>query len=81
MLVLVDLDEQNGQPTEHEALRMTGNLATAEGELAPPALISKVGIGSRLKIVFKDAGDGVSIPLWTLDEEAEQPETPWRYPE
>ncbi len=81
MLVLVDLDTQLGQPTEHEALRITGNLATAEGDLAPPELVTQVGIGSRLRIVFKDAGEGVSIPLWTLDENAEQPETPWRYPE
>ncbi len=81
MLVLVDLDVQNGQPTEHEALRITGNLATPEGELAPSELVEQVGIGSRLRIVFRDAGDGVSIPLWTLDETAEQPETPWRYPE
>jgi uncharacterized protein len=80
MLLLVELDTQAAQPTEHEALRITGNLATPDGELAPPELVRKVGIGSRLRLVFKDAGEGVSLPLWTIDEEAEQPELPWRYP-
>lgn len=80
MLVLVELDTQAAQPTEHEALRITGNLVTADGELAPPELVEKVGIGSRLRIVYKDAGQDIAIPLWTIDENAQQPETPWRYP-
>jgi len=25
--------------------------------------------------------DGLSLPMWTLDEEAEQPDAPWRYPQ
>ncbi|ETW97610.1 MAG: hypothetical protein ETSY2_44315, partial [Candidatus Entotheonella gemina] len=36
MLLLVDLDTQKGQPTEHEALRVAGNLVTPDGTLAPP---------------------------------------------
>jgi hypothetical protein len=31
-------------------------------------------------VVFKDVGDGIAVPLWTIDEDAEQPESPWRYP-
>ena len=81
MLVLVELDTQSGQPTAHEALRITGNLAAADGELAPPDLVARVGIGSRLRILFKDAGNDIAIPLWTLDESAQQPASPWRYPD
>jgi len=25
--------------------------------------------------------DGFALPHWTLDEAAEQPATPWRYPQ
>lgn len=81
MLVLVELDTQSGQPTAHEALRITGNLAAADGELAPPDLVARVGIGSRLRILFKAAGKDIAIPLWTLDESAQQPASPWRYPD
>lgn len=81
MLVLVELDTQSGQPSEHEALRIVGNLATADGDLAPPELLARVGIGSRLRIVFKAAGADIALPLWTLDDSMPQPARPWRYPE
>jgi len=81
MITLVELDTQSGVPTQHEALRITGNLATPDGNLAAPDYVAKVGIGSRMRITYKDAGDGIAIPLWTLDEDAEQPAEPWRYPE
>ncbi len=80
LLLLVELDEQQGQPGEFDGLRIVGNLATPEGDLAPPELVRQVGIGSRLKVVFKDGGDGFAMPLWTLDPDAEQPASPWRYP-
>jgi uncharacterized OB-fold protein len=79
LLLLVELDEQQGEPAEFDGLRVQGNLATADGELAPPELVGQVGIGSRVKVVFKDIGDGIAMPLWTLDPDADQP-TPWRYP-
>ena len=81
LILLVDLDTQNGKPTEHEALRVAGNLVTPDGNLAPPEMVARVGIGSRMRMVFKDAADGLAIPHWTIDEDAEQPETPWRYPQ
>ena len=79
LLLLVELDTQRGQPGEHDGLRITGNLATIDGELADEALVRSVGVGSRLKMVFKDAGEDIAIPLWCIDEDAEQPESPWRY--
>ena len=79
LLLLVELDTQRGQPSEHEALRLVGNLVTPEGELAPLESVQRTGIGSRVRIVYLDVGDGFALPQWTLDTESEQPK-PWRYP-
>ena len=79
LTLLVELDTQRAEPSEHEALRVVGNLVTAEGELAPPEIVERTGIGSRVRIVYLDVGAGFALPQWTLDAEAEQPE-PWRYP-
>jgi uncharacterized OB-fold protein len=81
MLLLVDLDTQKGYPTEHESLRVAGNLVTPDGTLAPPEMIKRVGIGTRVRMVFTQISDGFSIPQWTIDEDAVQPEKPWRYPQ
>lgn len=85
LFLLVDLDRQKGEPTEHEALRVLANLvtvnpATGEVQPAPPELVKQVGIGTRVRMVFADAGEGISIPQFAIDEEAEQP-APWRYPQ
>ena len=79
LTLLVELDTQRGAPSEHEALRIVGNLVTPEGELAPLESVQRAGIGSRVRIVYLDVGDGFALPQWTLDTESEQP-TPWRYP-
>jgi hypothetical protein len=68
-------------PTEHDALRVAGNLVTPEGDLAPPEVVAQVGIGTRVRMVFKDIAPGLAVPLWALDDTAEQPTMPWRYPE
>ncbi len=81
LVLLVDLDTQKGVPSEHEALRVAGNLVTPEGDLAPPEMVARVGIGSRMRMVLVPVGHGIALPQWTLDEEAEQPERPWRFPE
>jgi uncharacterized OB-fold protein len=78
MILLVDLDTQKGEPTPDEALRVAGNLCTPDGKLAPPDMVAKVGIGTRLRMVFSDVSEGLSLPQWTIDESATQPE-PWRY--
>ncbi len=80
LLLLVELDEQRNEPQEFDGLRLQSNLVTADGELAPPELVRRVGIGTRVRVVFKDIGAGIAMPLWTVDETAEQPEAPWRYP-
>ncbi len=80
-MLLVDLATPKGQPSEHEALRVVGNLVTPDGKFAPPDLVKKVGIGSRLRMVFSDVSEGISLPQWTIDETATQPAKPWRYPQ
>ena len=81
MLLLVELDTQKGQPTPDDGLRVAANLTTPDGILAPPEMVRRVGIGSRMRMVFSDVGPGLSLPQWTLDETAAQPEKPWRYPQ
>ena len=81
LTLLVELDEQRAQPTEHEAIRMIGNLATPDAALAPAELIRTVGIGSRVRVVFVSAGPDIAILLWTLDPAQPAGGMPWRYPE
>ena len=70
LILLVDLDTQKGKPTEHEALRVVGNLATPDGKLAPPELVKRVGIGTRVRMVFTDVAPGLALPQWTIDDSA-----------
>jgi uncharacterized OB-fold protein len=81
MVLLVELDTQKAKPTEYEALRVIGNLTTEDGTLAPPDEVKRIGIGSRMRMVFTDVADGIALPQWTLDETAQQPAKPWRYPQ
>jgi len=81
LVLLVELDTQKGKPTEDEGLRVLANLVTPDGKLAGPDLVKRVGIGSRMRMVFSDAGPGIALPQWALDETAQQPASPWRYPE
>jgi len=32
-------------------------------------------------MVFTEVTEGFALPHWTIDEDAEQPENPWRYPQ
>ena len=59
---------------------MVGNLTTPDGTLAPPDMVKRVGIGSRVRMVFADVAPGLALPQWTIDEAARQPTAPWRYP-
>ena len=44
-------------------------------------LVKRVGIGTRVRMVFSDVAPGLALPQWTIDETAPQPEKPWRYPQ
>ena len=80
LILLVDLDTQKGKPTEHEALRVVGNLTTPTAS-SRRRMVRRVGIGTRVRMVFADAGPGLAMPHWTIDEGAKQPDKPWRYPQ
>jgi uncharacterized protein len=80
LILMVDLDTQKGVPSPEEAIRVVGNLATPDGVLAPPGMVRKVGIGTRVRMVFSDVAPGLALPQWTIDEAA-PPGTPWRYPQ
>ncbi len=68
MIVIVELDEQKGAPEPDDGLRVTGNLVTPEGALAGPEMIARVGIGSRMRMVFRQVGEGFALPMWTPDD-------------
>ncbi len=65
-VLVVDLDEQLGVPSEHEALRVVGNLVTPDGVLAPPDAVGQVGIGSRVRMAFTPLAPEMALPNWTL---------------
>jgi len=81
LVLLVELDTQRGEPTEHEALRVMGNLVTPEGVLAGPEEVRRVGIGTRVRMVMTPVSEGLAIPNWTIDTSATQPANPWRFPD
>ena len=80
LVLLVELDTQRGRPSVDEALRVVANLALPDGDLAPPEIVQQVGIGTRVRMVFKNVAPGLTLPMWTMDEAATQPSSVWRYP-
>jgi hypothetical protein len=44
-------------------------------------MVQRIGVGSRMRMVFSDVAPGLALPQWTIDEGAQQPEKPWRYPQ
>ena len=62
------------------AARLRGLSGVGDGVLAPPDMVCKVGIGTRVRMVFSDVAPGLAIPQWTIDEAA-PPGTAWRYPQ
>jgi len=59
-------------------LRVIGNLTRPDGVLAPKSEVERVGIGSRVRMVFTDVAPGLALPQWTIDE-GRANGTPWRY--
>jgi uncharacterized OB-fold protein len=72
-VVLVELDEQRGEPTEHDGLRVLSMLVDVEDK---PESIEKVAIGLRVEVGFTDLGDGLALPRFRLSDEAPE-HTPW----
>ena len=76
-VVLVELDEQRGRPTDDEALRIVANLVKAD--LTPEAE-PNVAIGKRVRVVFQDLADHLALPQFTLTDDAPDGRV-WRLPD
>jgi uncharacterized protein len=55
-----------------------GNLMRPDGVLASKYEVERVGIGTRVRMVFTDVAPGLALPQWTIDENIVRG-TPWRY--
>jgi uncharacterized protein len=65
-VVLVELDEQRGQPTPDEGLRVIANLVRPD--FTPEAEVN-VAIGRRVRVIFQDLADHMALPQFTLTDE------------
>ena len=75
-VVLVELDEQRGEPEDGDGLRITANLVDANMDAEDE---ENVAIGRRVRVVFMDMEDGLTLPQFTLTDEPPEGEV-WRYP-
>lgn len=84
-IALIELDEQKGvsvggdrtrQPAEFRAIRMVGNIVTADGSFE---VQRNVAINKRVEVKIIDLGDGWGLPQWTLSSEAPAGPT-WQVP-
>ena len=75
-VVVVELDEQRGVPTEHEGLRLVANLVDAQFN---PEAEENVAIGKRVDVVFQTINDEFTLPQFKLSNES--PHGPvWQFP-
>ena len=74
-IVLVELDEQSGQPTSEDGLRIVANLLDAD---LKPEKEEKVSIGARVEVIFDDEPGGISIPHFKLSGEEPRADT-WQH--
>ncbi len=65
-VVLVELDEQRGQPTPDEGLRLIANLVRPD---FTPEREENVAIGKRVRVVFQDLSAEIALPQFTLSDE------------
>ncbi len=74
-IVLVELDEQSGQPDQYDGLRITANLVDENME---PEKEENVAIGKRVEVIFDDEPEGISIPQFKLSGEPPKGDT-WQH--
>ena len=75
-IVLVELDEQSGEPNPGDGLRIITNLLD---EHLSPEKEENVAIGSRVEVVFMEGEEGFFLPQFKLSGEAPKGQV-WRYP-
>ena len=73
-IVLVELDEQRGQPSLEDGLRITANLL--DDSMAPENE-ENVAIGRRVEVVFQDMDSGLTLPQFKLLDEPPEGQV-WR---
>ena len=74
-IVLVELDEQSGQPDQYDGLRITANLVDESME---PEKEENVAIGKRVEVALLDGEDGFTLPQFRLIDEPPKG-TVWRH--
>lgn len=74
-VVLVELDEQRGQPTPDEGLRMIANLVRPD---FTPERDENVAIGKRVRVLFQDLSPELALPQFTLADESPEGRV-WRF--
>jgi uncharacterized OB-fold protein len=75
-VVVVELDEQRGVPTEHEGLRVVANLVDDHFQ---PEAEANVAIGKRVEVVFQKVSDTFSLPQFKLSGEPPSGRV-WQFP-
>lgn len=65
-VVVVELDEQRGQPTPDEGLRMIANLMKPD---FTPEREENVAIGKRVRVLFQELTPGFAFPQFMLSDE------------
>ena len=75
-IVLVELDEQRGQPTEFDGLRITGNLVDGDFNMEKE---ENVGIGKRVEVAFQPVAEGFMMPQWRLIDEPDDAGFAWSH--
>ena len=75
-VVLIELDEQRGTPSEHRALRLVGNVVKEDGSFEDG---ENIAINKRVEVTMVDLGDGMALPQWKLSGEPSEGEE-WQIP-
>jgi uncharacterized OB-fold protein len=75
-VVVVELDEQRGEPAPDDGIRLVTNLGTPDFQ---PEREERVAIGARVEVCFERLGPDGALPQFRLT--GEPPATPlWRLP-
>jgi uncharacterized OB-fold protein len=75
-VVVVELDEQRGEPAPDDGIRLVTNLVTPEFQ---PESEERVAIGARVEACFQSIGPDLALPQFRLT--GEPPAAPlWRLP-
>ena len=75
-VIIVELDEQRGHPTDQDGLRLIANLVDDQFQ---PEAEANVAIGKRVDVVFQDLSPELSLPQFRLTDEP--PAGPvWQFP-